>query len=231
MTKIKHLLSTFAVLLLIFLTSCSKDSATDPATTPPAASSGDYYPTAINNTCTNKQNGTVLAPSKIIGTEVFNNSTYFKFNPTVASGVTLTQYLRKDTGVYYLKTSDATINLQSLTGTQTGFEIIFLKDNVPVDTTWSGTYSTTTTYSGFNPIVTTVNYTSKIIAKDVTAVVGTTTYDNVIKVFSTTTGTSQSNISVATSEYWLAKNVGVIKSIQTSGTSSTITELVSYTLF
>lgn len=231
MTKIKHLLSAFALLFFIVLTSCSKDSATDPATTPPTPSSGNYYPTALNNTWSYKQNNTTLAPEKIIGTEVFNNLTYFKFNPITLSGVTLTKYIRHDNGVYYLKTSDATINLSGLTGTQTGFESILLKDNVPVDTIWSGTYTTTTTYTGYPAILSTTNYTAKIIAKDVTAVVGTTTYNDVIKVLLTNTTTSQNNISVATSEYWLAKNVGVIKSLQTTGTNSYATDLVSYSLF
>jgi hypothetical protein len=61
--------------------------------------------------------------------------------------------LRKSEGAYYLKTSDAVVNLQGLSGTQTGFEMIILKDNVAVDMTWVGNYNQTTTYSGIPAVL------------------------------------------------------------------------------
>ena len=57
-----------------------------------------------------------------------------------------------------MKVEDITIDLGGgMTGQQTGFEAIILKDNLSVGQTWNGSYSQTTTYNipGVPPVATT----------------------------------------------------------------------------
>jgi hypothetical protein len=194
-------------------------------------STGDYYPTAINNTWTLQQNGTNLAPNTIIGTEVISGSTYYKFNPTSTSGITLNTYVRKSNGSYFMKTGDSSLNFGGLTGTQTGFEFIILKDNISVGSTWNGTYNQTTTYAGIPAISQTTNYTGTILAKDVTETVFGETFNNVIKLKIDQVTSTSGTTTTVTTEYWFAKNVGPIKAISTSAGTTSTSILIDYTLF
>lgn len=173
---------------------------------------------------------------KNIGTGNFGGQTYYKFAPQSGSGSTtsgsVTNWLNKSNGVYKLKTDDININAGGLTGTQTGYEFIILKDNIAVGQSWNGTYTQTTTFTGIPSITLTVNYTGTILAKNVSATVDGETYNDVIKVsFVQNTLMPGAPPTTINSEYWFAKDVGVIKSI--SNDSGTIYEsiLVDYTLF
>ena len=238
MKKIKTLLTIFVIITSLSFISCENEPLDQsllgnnlPDNGTGGTSTGDYYPTAINNTWTLQQNGTNLAPNKIIGTEVINGLTYYKFNPTTTGNISLNTYVRKSNGSYFLKTGDSSLNFGGLTGTQTGFEFIVLKDNIPVGATWNGTYNQTTTYTGIPAIAQTTNYTGTILAKDVTETVNGETFNNVIKVKIDQVSTISGATTTGTTEYWFAKNVGPLKSETTfaGGTSTSI--LVDYTLF
>ncbi|NJM80291.1 MAG: hypothetical protein HC854_13015 [Flavobacterium sp.] len=197
--------------------------------------SGDYWPTAINNTWSYERDATI-STLKIGSTETINGQLYYKFLPQSGSGSTtsgtVTTSLNKNSGVYKLKTDDININAGGLTGTQTGYEFIVLKDNIATGETWNGTYSQTTTYTGIPAIIVNTNYTGTILEKNVNATVNGETYTNVIKVkivqAATFPGAPATTINT---EYWFAKNVGIIKSVSTSNGTSYTSNLVDYTLF
>lgn len=197
--------------------------------------SGDYWPSAINNQWTYSMNGTTSPPLKMIGTATFNGRTYYKFSPQSGSGGSstatgVTTWLNKNNGVYNLKTDDMTINAGGMTGTQTGFEYIILKDNLPVNATWTGTYSQTTSLTGLPGMVQTINYVGKILEKDVTATVNGQNFTNVIKVNIRREISILGIITIAEEEYWFSKNVGIIKSILNNEGETFESILVNYTV-
>lgn len=249
-----NLLFTFAIIIATFsITSCSEVEPLDPALSGQVnsgsgngggsgsgsgaggASSADYWPTAINNEWSYSSNGTVSI-LKIVSTQSINGQVYYKFAPQSGSGSsssgTATTSLNKNSGVYKLKTDDININAGGLTGTQTGYEFTILKDNIAVGATWNGTYSQTTTYTGFPSITINTNYNGVILAKGVAETVNGESFTNVIKVkidqMATGNGIPSSTIST---EYWFAKNVGIIKSTTTSSGTVNTNILVDYILF
>ena len=229
MKSIKSLFSISLVLTSFAFFSCQSDSSGSNTNNPQP--SNDYWPTAINNAWTYQQNGTNLPPVKIVGTETINGNPYFKFAPQSNSGYTITTYLRKSGGVYYIKTSDATFSSQGITGTQTGFEYIILKDNLQVDETWEGSYDQTTTYSGISTVVQSTTYSGTILAKDVTEIINNVTYPNVIKLNLHQETNSPGSFAIVNTEYWFAKNIGIIYSKTYSGSGIYTTTLINHTFY
>jgi len=210
--------------------------ATVNSTTTPGGggTSGDYWPTALNNQWTYDQDGSNFT-MKIIGTDNFGGLNYYKFSPQSGTGggssATATTWLNKNNGVYSLKIGDLNINSEGMTGLQTGYEYIVLKDNIAVNQTWTGNYSQTTTYSVMPmPIVQNTTYTGKILEKDATVTVNGDTYPNVIKVHIKQETSTFGSVSITNTEYWYAKNVGVVNTITYFGTGSTQSILLSYIL-
>lgn len=224
MKKFTHFVATTLLLLVFVLTSCSKDEAAA-VDEPGGVSTGDYWPTAINNTWVLDENGTT-STMKMISTDVFNGATYYKFDKLFGSvgvtSVSASVWLRKTNGNYYIKVGDTTVDYGGLTGTQTGYEYIFLKDYLDVNQSWGGTYSVKTSYTGYPTVTTTIKYTSTIIERDATLTVNGKVYSSVIKVKSILESTGIKNEIF----YWMAKDIGFIKS-EGSGSVST---LVSYSL-
>lgn len=195
--------------------------------------SGDYWPTTINNEWTFEQNGVTQSPIKITNSSTIGGALYYEFSPQTGSGAgssssSVTTRLNKNGGSYNLKTDDFNIDAGGLTGTQTGYTIILLKDNIAVGETWTGSYTQTTTYTGIPSIIMTTNYTGTILAKNVAATVNGETFSDVIK----TNIHQESNFSGSTSsidtEYWFAKNVGPIKTVTTSGGTIYESILIDY---
>lgn len=200
------------------------------------STTADYWPTAINNVWHMERDGVLLDPIKIVGTGTFSGALYYKFAPQSGSGTSssgsATNWLNKSNGVYKLKTDDININAGGMTGTQTGYEYIILKDNLNVGQTWNGTYSQTTTYPGIATITMNTTYTGTILAKNVTEVVDGVTYNNVIKVrMNQTVSSAGIPPTEVITEAWYAKGVGPIKSTTSSGGVNYISILVDYTLF
>lgn len=198
--------------------------------------SGDYWPAAINNEWHFQRDGVAQPVMKMSSTVVISGKTYYKFAPVSGSGSsssgTATISLNKDSGLYKLKTDDINVSAGGLNGTQTGYEYIVLKDNIPVGSTWNGTYSQTTTYAGIPAITISTNYSGEILEKNVSATVNGEVYSDVIKVKITQIASMAGAPSTtAVTEYWFAKNVGIIKSITLSGGTTFTSILVDYTLF
>ena len=197
-------------------------------------SSGDYWPTALNNQWIYNQDGNNFT-MKIIGIDNFGGLTYHKFSQQTGSGggasATSTVWLNKNNGNYSFKIGDLNLNAGGMTGVQTGYEYIMLKDNIAVNQTWTGNYSQTTTYNGLpTSIVQNTAYTGKILEKDVTVTVNGETYPNVIKVHIKQETSIMGALSVTNTEYWFAKNGGLVNSITYSGSASVQSILLSYTL-
>ena len=238
MKSIKSILTLFVLTLAFTTVSCDNEPV-DPALDLSAgggSSSGDYWPAAINNEWIMERDGVALDPLKIIGTGNFGGQTYYKFAPQSGSGSstsgTVTTWLNKNNGIYKLKTDDINVNAGGFSGTQTGYEFIILKDNIDVGQSWTGTYTTTTTYTGIPSITLTTNYTGTILAKNVAATVDGETYNDVIKVsIVLNTTMAGAPATIVNTEYWFAKNVGVIKSISNDAGNSYESILVDYTLF
>ena len=199
------------------------------------ASSGDYWPTAINNEWTYNSNGTP-STMKIIATETVNGQLYYKFAPqngngSMSSGVVNTS-VNKNAGVYKLKTDDVVIDAGGISGTQTGYEYIVLKDNIPVNGTWNGSYTQTTTYTGIPTITFTTNYVGTILEKGVSETINNEVFTDVIKVKIDQTSNVPGNpATTIISEYWYAKNVGIIKATNIGSGLNYENILVDYMLY
>lgn len=213
----------FIVFAVLALYSCSKDDTNIEKTT----STGDYFPTAINNSWVLNTNES-LSTMKITGTDSFDGKEYFKFDQFIGSEGLLNSWLRKSNGNYYFRIGELTFNYEGLTATQTGYEYIFFKDYLDVNQTWTGTYTQKTTYTGFPPITTTVNYTGTILEKNTTLTLNEKTYNDVIKFRYNikVIDPKGSEMQSYNFDYWIAKNVGIIKFI---GAGSMVT-LDSYNL-
>ncbi len=194
---------------------------------------GDYWPASIGNWWQFEQDGDVLDPMEMVGTDVFSGATYYRFEPQSGSGNTVfgtaTSWLNKNNGIYKLKMDDITISAGSLSGVQTGYEFIVLKDNIAVNSTWTGSYTQTTTYTGIPAISQTTNYTGTILAKDVTEVVDGESYPNVIKVeIEQETIVTGAPSMIVTTEYWFARDIGPIKAVSETTGSTNTSILIGY---
>lgn len=233
----KTLKTFFSVLILVFaFTSCEiepLDSSISVGSGSGATSSGDYWPTTINNKWTFQQNGVAQSPMKIIGSSTIGGALYYEFSPQGGSGGgasanSVTTRLNKNGGNYNLKTDDLNINAGGLSGVQTGYTMILLKDNIAVGETWSGNYTQSTTYTGIPALITTTNYTGTILAKNVSATVNGETFNDVIKMNLHQENNFSGTITTADTEYWFAKNVGPIKTVTTSGGANYESILIDY---
>lgn len=191
--------------------------------------SGDYFPLTLNSNWTYNLVG--VSPSQSVFQQVINYSPNFSgtnyqtiafYNVPVGAAVDSFYYF-KPGGNY-----DEYINYS----TRFGFdqpvsgEFIFLKDNVPVNTTWQSP-----TISGTVLGVTVSGYvTMTLLAKAVPVTVGTFNFPDVIEVgyqyFLTGNSTA-----VLTQERWFAKDQGEIYNSTTKGTTTTQYQVSQYIIY
>lgn len=251
MKSIKKI-SGLALLFFAFgVTSCSDVEPLDPAVivnpnpsnpnpnpTNPGISTGDYWPTALNNSWTFNDTGVLQPPVKIVSINSIGSDTYYTFNQALGGGSSFageaTTRLKKSGGSYFYKLEDITIPATAgVPGiTITGFENIILKDNVPVGSTWTGNYVQTISYTdpSFPTMTTNVSYVGSIVEKDVSITVLGETYVNVIKVKMVQTSDSADAPVNDTSYYWFAKDVGPIKYTIEDEDELSNADLVEFTL-
>ncbi|MBN8642778.1 MAG: hypothetical protein J0L86_13285 [Flavobacteriales bacterium] len=197
-------------------------------------STGDYWPAALNNQWTFSQNGVNQQPMKIVSINSIDGNTYYTFNATFGTstnGATASPVtrLRKSSGNYYLKIDSFEIDYgQGLTGNISGFETLLLKDYLSNGQTWTGTYNQTTTFSDptFPAIVMNTSYTGEILNNNTSITVNGETFNNVINVRITQlTSVSGAPTAEVQTDYWFAKDVGPVKTINYDST----TNLPAYT--
>ena len=250
MKNIKLVACLFFILTAFTFTSCENepiDSAInldDFNNGGGGTSTGDYWPTALNNQWVYKLNGVQQSPMKIISVNSIDNATYYTFDTLFGQGSAgsvgnATVRLRKNSGDYYIRIEDLNLNLGSgLTATMTGYEYILLKDYLTVGQTWTGTYNQTTTYSDPQlPAIThTTSYTGTVVETGLSLTVNGTSFPNVIKVRvrQSTSFPGSPEPSVVDSDYWFAKDVGPIKAVNLStvngNTTTNTNDLFSFIL-
>ncbi|MBS7253741.1 hypothetical protein [Flavobacterium branchiicola] len=227
MKKIKCIaLMTLFVSVSLF-TSCSSDSGNNDDSSNPQT---DYWPTAVGNQWVLDQNGT-KSTMKIIGSEKVGGDTYFKFDQFVTTGTSgdgsAKVSIKKVNGEYFIKIDDILYSANGISGKTTGYEFVFFKDNLEINKTWTGTYTQQTTfdYPGIPVIKLVVKYTGTILAKGATETIKSVTYKDVIKFKLHQEATMEGETATsADAEYWIAKDVGIVKFIFNNASS----ELASY---
>jgi uncharacterized protein YozE (UPF0346 family) len=197
---------------------------------------GDYWPTAINNQWIFKMDGVLQDPMKMISINTISANTYYTFNQMVGNGLGLTvsgvQRLRKLNGDYYLKIENLSSPAQGpIPGfTMTGYETIMLKDYLPVGGTWTDKYSQTTTYTDpiFPVITLDFDIIATVIEKNSSITIAGHNYTDVIKIKYIQKVTMVGQTTTVTSYYWYSKNVGPIKMTTETGGQTVVQELDSY---
>lgn len=187
----------------------------------------DYWPAAVGNQWILDQNGSEVS-MKIIAKE----GDYFKFDKLFGTGEGIQgagfAYLKKTKGNYLIKMGELNFDYgEGISGKMTGYEYIFFKDYLNVNETWTGNFSYATTFSiaGLPPVTTNVSYTGTILEKASSVTIGTIIYNDVIKFkFHQEAKILGQAVASTDAEYWIAKNIGVIK----FETGSTISTLNSY---
>ena len=183
-------------------------------------STGDYWPTAVNNEWVYKRNGVIQEPMRFIGTETIGGKIYYKFNNFFTSstegtvqGAQETTYINKLNGVYSTRTVVVS-NIAGFGFTISPIETILLKDYLAQGETWTQQIPQIITYNipGVPPMTMEINTVGTIEEKGISLTVNNVNYTDVIKVklIMTTSALGQSEVPV-TNYYWFAKNHGLIK--------------------
>lgn len=204
-----------SLLMTISFTGCSTDSTGNENQN----SAGDYWPTSVDNNWVYTQKG-VDNSIKIIETEEVNGVNYYKFDQLQIFGraVDYSQPLsiKKNKGDYYIKADERNTTTNGVPYKITGYEFLFFKDYLNVNQTWTGTYNyTTTSYSlskGFARAE--VTYTGEILEKGISLTVNGTVFKDVIKFRFTQIEDGIDDVWPTwdnSTDYWIAKNVGIIK--------------------
>lgn len=166
-----------------------------------------YLPLTTNSSFTYSvtRNGTVTTPTYTVqsgDTTAFSKS-YKRVKATTGE----TSYYTQQGSEYF-----TLFNLPSLGG----LELLFLKDNVAVNTTWSSSQNV----GNINvpgvplPVSVTINLQFKIISKTANRTVKGKVYNDVIQSQCTlTANTLIGNLPLGTADFYFAKNVGIIESV------------------
>jgi len=200
-------------------------------------STGDYWPTAINNEWIFSLNGVEQEPMKIISTSLIEGATYYNFNNAIGQGSSTTANanisIKKTGGDYYIKVNDINSESGGFSFVTTGYEFIVLKDYLAVNETWNGSYTQTSTYSdpSFPVITFSTTYIGTILEKGITVIVAGETFNDVIKLKIVQTTTIMGQATTSESLYWFAKDIGPIKTSAEAQGESYLNEIVDYTLF
>ncbi len=202
--------------LVAFDTSVCMFSINVTDTVPPPivapVTTGDYFPTTDSSNWTYKTDTGNGAIDSLITTvsntdNTISGNTYRTFL-SVGSGKTDTSYYRKGNGLYYTYSNFNEFLIFDTVENKTDY--IFLKDNVPVSSTWESPEVNAT----FNSIPGKAKITFTIEGKDIQTTIGATPVDSVIQVkreymFSpSSTGAYQT---IVTADFYYAKNIGFIK--------------------
>lgn len=187
------------------------DSVVTPPITPPVTSA-DYFPTTDSSNWT-YQIQTANSPSDSIRTTVFatdkiiSGNTYRTFISNEFTSPD-TSYYRKGNGLYYTYSNFNEFSIYDTVESKVDY--IFLKDNVPVSSTWESAEVNAT----FNSTTGKAKVRFTIEGKDIQTTLGNTTVDSVIQVkreylfAPSATGVYQT---VTTANFYYAKNIGFIK--------------------
>lgn len=200
---------------VISFTSCSNDSSNNVAQN----STGDYWPTSVDNNWIYGQDATETS-IKIIGTQEVNGDKYYEFNQLNIFGRAVedlpTFRIKKNKGDYYINVGEINITANGVTTKITGYEFLLFKDYLGINETWEGNYSYTKSSNAANPLfaLTEGTYKGKILEKGISLTVNGTVFNDVIR-FRFTQIIDGKNDAWPTwdysTDYWIAKDVGIIR--------------------
>lgn len=229
MTKIRFSVLIAVLFVSIGITSCSNS---DSSGSSDGTSTGNYWPLAVNNYWTYDVDGSDTNTLSISGTDVFGGTTYYKINDdSVDPSLDINTWITKKGATYYTKIGDITISQDGLVLTVKGYEIPAFKDNLAVNSTWSGTISSKMTFSymgetGSYPI--TEKYTGTILEKGTSVTIHGEIYDNVIKASLKEDVTIEGETTTTLTTTWFAEGVGPIKQTLTSDGETQERSLTNY---
>lgn len=227
----KNFIVSFVLLLTaISFTACNDSSEDDDA----QDSTGDYWPTSIDNNWVYDQDGAETSIT-IIGDEVVNGAKHYEFNQLNIFGRAVEDHppfrIKKNKGDYYINVGEINITVQAVTTKITGYEFLLFKDYLNINETWEGNYTYTISSNAANPFfaLTEVTYKGKILEKGISLTVNGKVFNDVIK-FRFEQILDGKNDAWPTweysTDYWIAKDVGIIK-FENDGD---VSELKSYSL-
>jgi hypothetical protein len=225
----KNFTTSFLIFLFIAITfiGCSTESDDEKDT---QNSTNDYWPTSVDNNWVYTQ-GSVENSVKITEVDERNGAKYYSFNQLDIFGDAVEEQpvfsIKKNKGDYYINVGE--INITSVgTAKITGYEFILFKDYLGVNETWEGTYTYTKSYSalGSQVFVANATFKGKILEKGISLTVKGKVFNDVIKfrfeqIIDNNDAWPDWDYST---DFWIAKNVGIIKFENVEGVS----EITSY---
>ncbi|WP_397362908.1 hypothetical protein [Olleya sp. R77988] len=190
-------------------------------------SSGDYWPREINNEWDFNSTYYGSVSYSMVSIETIDGFDYYKFDYLFGAEA----YLRKSGDVYYTRQSADNFPIPGYDISTSDIEVALLKDSALVGETWSTEVDYVVSYTpnqaGFPEIPdipVQANYTFEMIGRDLTRTVEGNDYTDVLHVKLALT--IPGNTTVDYTDYYYAKNVGLIESIGSADHSA----LTSYSL-
>ena len=193
-------------------------------------SAADYFPRAINNTWNFKYNTTENVQIKLLSTETINGISFYKFNRFFSDDL----FDFGDTSSYMARVGDSYIyrsvsqsNQPGLPPTTVAMQYSLLKSNLNIGQTWNDNQNITVNVMGLT-VTYQIQIQGKILEKGTSVTIGNTTYNDVIK---TEIKMNMQGVEII-SNYWFAKNVGIIKAVEAEDLQTQVDsfELTSFQL-
>lgn len=215
--KINFKILTLLFVAAVSLTSCGGDSSGDSTGT----TTGNYLPMAVGNKW-HYTDGSTATLDQIIATTTFGGTTYYE-SESSANPFSNQSWTAKKGASYYQKTGDTTYSEGSTTIVLKSYEMKMFRDDLAVGESWSGKASPKVNYSGpsgSGSLTAHINYEGTITARDASATVEGVNYSNVIKMTFDVVETVNSQVTNIHGEYWMAKDVGIIRESVNSSTDN-----------
>lgn len=224
----KKIILALALITSLTFSSCSSDDKAESN----GISTGDYWPMALNNTWNFFGDG-MNSEIKVVGTKVFDGKTYFEIKDNTYLNSDLKGYMIKEGATYFQRIDDSVVNENGLLITIDGYEIPFFKDNIEANDTWKGSVNTKARYNlnGNNVALNVrINYDGTILATNATETLNDVTYTDVIKMRMLVSIVIEGQTQQLSVDYWLAKNLGPIKTIESGAGVSINRSLLNYSI-
>jgi len=227
-----QILATLFLITSVLLSSCSNDDGEpqiDYGTT-----TGDYFPLTEGNSW--NYDGSVQESAIYVGLNL--NMGDFNYHRLTDTDTELDYpiWMRKTGASYFHKTEDMFLNEDNgITVFIEGYELKVLKDDLQAGETWSGNLKLNVRlHAGSAPqiVPASLSYTGTILARDATETIRGTVHMNVIKSKLVAVQNINSQMVTISSEYWYAKDIGIIRETITNSLDNTTKtrELTSYEL-
>ena len=220
-TKLIKLAFAFFSMSNLLLTSCSNDSGDDNGT-----STGNYLPLAVDNKWSYLDQNDQIDDINIIKKENLNNKTYYKVDTQKESeelGYPFESWFGKSGAKYFTRT---VVEMTSYNAEVSPMEVMILQDNLEVNQTWTQNFKLTIKVYGQGSQSLPVTITGRIIEKGVAVNVNNVNYEEVIQ----TNVKMDINGTQTETNYWFAKDVGIIKTITLQDGTISTSELINFTL-